>query len=153
MSSIVEEIDLPRSFCLLEELDVGLGKGGKSIDENNHNGFVSFGLWNDDDITLTRWRCMLIGPQNSNLGQNIYIVEIKCNNDYPYKPPVVRFQTKINMDCVNQQSGEVDKNKVEILKNWNKKFRIQHICCRLRDLMVAAARLPQPPVGVNYFED
>ena len=159
-----DDIDLPRSFCLLEELDVGLGKGGKQIDEPAHDGFVSFGLWqgfllfirfihSDDDATLTRWRCMLIGPQNSTLGQNIYIVEIICPEQYPFHPPFVRFQTRINMECVNQVTGVVDPKKVEILKNWTKRNRIQHICCRLRDLMLAAAKLPQPPVGSTYFND
>ena len=44
--------------------------------------------------------------------------------------------TKINMDGVNQNSGVVDPKKFDILRNWNKKYRLQHVCCRLRDAMV-----------------
>jgi hypothetical protein len=160
MAAAAEQIEEPRSFVLLDELDVGLGafllivytcfsiallvssirfffffssistptvlyvspgKGGKSIDDANHAPYVSFGLWEgvyfiflqccfcarihhrvfvvsfactmeaDDDITLTRWRCSLIGPQNTNLGQNMYCIEVSCDENYPYRPCTVHF--------------------------------------------------------------
>jgi ubiquitin-conjugating enzyme E2 variant len=170
----MEVIEVPRSFILLEELEVGLGtalpifrsfciiflshqlnrfagKGGKSIASAEHAGFVSYGLWEDDDITLTRWRAMLIGPQNTNLGQNIYIVEFNCDQQYPHVPCRVRFQTKINMPCVDQASGRVDPNKLDILRNWNKHTRIEHVCCALRDAMLQSSKLAQPPAGSEYF--
>lgn len=79
---------------------------------------------------------MIIGPQNTNLGQNMYMVEVSCDEFYPFRPPRIRFQTRINMDGVNPNNGDVDAKKFDILKNWNKKYRIQHVLCRLRDAMV-----------------
>jgi ubiquitin-conjugating enzyme E2 variant len=37
----------------------------------------------------------------------IYQLKLFCDTDYPDKPPTVRFQTRINMTCVNQETGLV----------------------------------------------
>lgn len=37
----------------------------------------------------------------------IYQLKLFCDTDYPDKPPTVRFQTRINMTCVNQETGMV----------------------------------------------
>lgn len=37
----------------------------------------------------------------------IYQLKLFCGKDYPDNPPTVRFQTRINMTCVNQETGMV----------------------------------------------
>lgn len=37
----------------------------------------------------------------------IYQLKLFCGKDYPDNPPAVRFQSGINMSCVNQETGVV----------------------------------------------
>mmetsp|Transcript_9572 Transcript_9572/g.11482 ORF Transcript_9572/g.11482 Transcript_9572/m.11482 type:complete len:113 (-) Transcript_9572:570-908(-) len=101
---MTEKVVVPRSFKLLDELEKG--EKGTGI-PHPHTSFISFGLVDSGDMTLSAWNASIIGPQNTILGDKIYSLSVITDQTYPDKPPKVFFKVKINIPCVNQSTGEV----------------------------------------------
>jgi len=134
---------VPRNFRLLEELE----KGEKYIGDNS----VSYGLESPDDIMMSQWKGLIIGPNNTVHENRLYNLKIHCDKDYPAKAPSVRFTSKVNMTCVDP-NGVIDPKNFPILSNWQPRYTIETILSELRREMASPAnkKLPQPPEGAAY---
>eukprot|EP00246_Nothoceros_aenigmaticus_P013482 TRINITY_DN4668_c0_g1_i2.p1 TRINITY_DN4668_c0_g1~~TRINITY_DN4668_c0_g1_i2.p1 ORF type:complete len:103 (-),score=7.53 TRINITY_DN4668_c0_g1_i2:114-422(-) len=95
--------EVPRNFRLLEELE----RGEKGIGD----GTVSYGMDDGEDVFMRSWTGTIIGPNSSVHEGRIYAVKLFCDKDYPARPPSVRFHSRINMTCVNQETGVVRSRK------------------------------------------
>ncbi|RLN76854.1 hypothetical protein BBJ28_00001635, partial [Nothophytophthora sp. Chile5] len=148
---------VPRNFKLLEELENSeKGHGDMSI---------SYGLEQADDIFLTNWIGTILGPagvraaafsvdvskQTCHDGR-IYSLRIHCSDQYPHIPPEVHFTSRINMSCVDAQSGRVDPRRLAALGNWHRNNGIETVLVAIRAEMASPnnRRLPQPPEGANF---
>eukprot|EP00899_Mesostigma_viride_P021183 jgi/Mesvir1/29066/Mv18374-RA.1 len=140
----VPGMPVPRSFRLLEELE----RGEKGIGD----GSVSYGMDDGDDVYMRSWSCTILGPPSSVHDGRIYCLKLHCGDEYPQKPPQVRFKTRVNMSCVHQQTGVVDPKNFHVLKSWKPSYTMETVLTELRREMASAQnrKLPQPPEGSEF---
>jgi ubiquitin-conjugating enzyme E2 variant len=103
--------------------------------------------WLADDNTFTYWNASVSGPN-----ERFYELKLVCGEDYPEKPPKIKFITKINMNGVNQSTGWVDPSQINVLKNWTRSNTIEDALKALRKEMEGQAfkKLKQPEEGSTF---
>ncbi|RKP27447.1 ubiquitin-conjugating enzyme E2, partial [Syncephalis pseudoplumigaleata] len=135
---------VPRNFRLLEELD----KGEKGLGD----GSCSYGLADTDDILMSWWNGTILGPPRTTHENRIYSLRIHCGPKYPDQPPEVSFVSRINLPCVDKETGQIDPGKLACLDRWKREYTLETVLVSLRQEMAyhRNATLPQPPENTYY---
>ena len=137
-----EKVVVPRNFKLLDELEKNeKGSGDSSI---------SMGLVREDDIFLSDWRGMIIGPPGTRFDGRFYEMLLKAGPNYPLEPPSVKFVSKVNLPNINQNNGEVQNN-FPALAGWREDMTLESVLIALKESMLSNRNLSQPADGSTYI--
>jgi len=92
---------------------------------------------------LTEWDCIIKGPKNSPYENGIFHLLLKIPSDFPFKPPILTFKTKIFHPNVST-NGIIC---LDILssKNWSAGIFIQ----KLLLMVISFLNQPNPEHGLN----
>lgn len=84
--------------------------------------------------------------------QRFYELRISIPESYPKVPPRVKFVSKINVSCVDPNSGEIVYSRVPATKNWTRNHGIEQVLVSLRAEMGSPEnrRTRQPQEGTTF---
>ncbi|KAK6921620.1 Ubiquitin-conjugating enzyme E2 [Dillenia turbinata] len=184
MGSEGSRVVVPRNFRLLEELErgeKGIGNGTVSYGMDDADD-VYMQSWTGtiigppnvelstalDGLSLTKINIgmgiihglysikavLFLDPMQTVHEGRIYQLKLFCDKYYPDNPPSVRFQTRINMTCVNQETGVVEPSLFPMLANWQREYTMEDILTQLKKEMTSPqnCKLAQPPEGMDILD-
>ena len=89
----------------------------------------SAGPLSDD---MFRWQATLMGPTDTPYEGGVFFLNIDFSEDYPYKPPRIRFDTKIYHPNINSTGGIC----LDILKEqWSPALTIAKVLLSICSLL------------------
>ena len=56
---------------------------------------------------LFRWKCLMMGPEDTPYAGGIFHLDIEFPNQYPFKPPAIKFITKVYHPAVETETGRI----------------------------------------------
>jgi ubiquitin-conjugating enzyme E2 D/E len=81
---------------------------------------------------LFKWRATIMGPPDSAYDGGVFFLDITFPQDYPFKPPKVKFNTKIYHCNVNDKGGIC----LDILKdNWSPALTVSKVLLSICSLL------------------
>eukprot|EP00747_Dinoflagellata_sp_TGD_P209173 gnl/TRDRNA2_/TRDRNA2_82586_c0_seq1.p1 gnl/TRDRNA2_/TRDRNA2_82586_c0~~gnl/TRDRNA2_/TRDRNA2_82586_c0_seq1.p1 ORF type:complete len:272 (-),score=40.21 gnl/TRDRNA2_/TRDRNA2_82586_c0_seq1:67-882(-) len=112
-----------------------LQKELKQFQEFSHDTSISASPVDGD---LSHWKATLRGPEDTAYQGGVFSIDIKIPTDYPFKPPDMRFDTKIWHPNISSQTGCIC---LDVLgKNWSPALNIRTALLSIQAMLSA----PEP---------
>ena len=87
------------------------------------------------DADFFTWKAMIFGPSDSPFQGGVFNLTIRFPSDYPFKPPIVTFSTKIYHPNINAAGGIC----LDILKQqWSPALTISKVLLSILSLLTDA---------------
>lgn len=84
---------------------------------------------------ISTWEAMIFGPADSPFHGGVFMLSIRFPSDYPFKPPIVTFKTKIYHPNINASGGIC----LDILKTqWSPALTISKVLLSILSLLTDA---------------
>jgi ubiquitin-conjugating enzyme E2 D/E len=84
---------------------------------------------------ISTWEAMIFGPVDSPFQGGMFSLSIRFPSDYPFKPPIVTFKTKIYHPNINASGGIC----LDILKSqWSPALTISKVLLSILSLLTDA---------------
>eukprot|EP01059_Diplonema_ambulator_P036203 TRINITY_DN8947_c0_g1_i2.p1 TRINITY_DN8947_c0_g1~~TRINITY_DN8947_c0_g1_i2.p1 ORF type:complete len:171 (+),score=26.45 TRINITY_DN8947_c0_g1_i2:63-515(+) len=103
----------------------------------------------DDPI---QWKGVVVGPENSPYENGVYLLDIRIPEQYPFKPPKVKFLTKVyhpNIDSEGRISLDI------LTDKWSPALSIEKTLLSISMLLLDPNFVDTlvPEIGSQYRQD
>ncbi|KAF7852721.1 hypothetical protein EAF04_010914 [Stromatinia cepivora] len=110
-----------------------IAKELKEVTENPIPG-ISTSLLKEDD--LHQWKVEMEGPANTPYAGGLFILNVVLPKDYPFKPPIVNFVTRIyHPNVTYDEKGSICVDELKQDK-WKPSGKITAILGAIRNLLI-----------------
>ncbi|EGC34212.1 hypothetical protein DICPUDRAFT_48481 [Dictyostelium purpureum] len=81
---------------------------------------------------LQKWKASVQGPEGTPYEKGTFNIDIDFPNEYPFKPPTIKFITKIYHPNINSE-GQIC---AEVFSSWSPQLKVTDVLNTIRSILV-----------------